>query len=259
MNRVARRVPTGALVRTGAVALAFVVWFALAGSLDPMRFPTPTVVWDSLRQLLGPGYAGGTLLAHTLVSIKLALLGFVVATVTAVPLGLAMGCNRVVEAAVEPIVALIRPIPPLAWIPLAILWFGLGDGAKIFVIWFTAFVPTLINTFLGVRRLDRAVLSAARTLGANRRTLLVDVVIPGAAPYIFAGLRISLQASWMALVAAELIGAFFGLGRVLMMAAQDIHPGMIVVAMAMVGLAGAAMTGLLAALERRCLTWRGAA
>ncbi|MEP9352220.1 ABC transporter permease [Xanthobacter sp. KR7-65] len=243
------------MIGGGAVLLFLLGWWISAQTLDPMRVPQPADVWDAAVQLATTGYAGGTLMEHTLHSIRLAFLGFAVAAGSALPIGLAMGMSRSAEAVFGPIVAFIRPIPPLAWIPLAIIWFGLGDGAKIFVIWFTAFVPSLINTFTGVRNVDPNIIAAARVHGAGTRRLLLDVIIPGAAPMIFSGLRVSLQASWMALVAAELIGAFFGLGRVLMTAAQDIFPGMIVVAMAMVALCGATMTWLLGVIERRCLPW----
>ncbi|BEU25636.1 ABC transporter permease [Paraburkholderia caribensis] len=247
-----------AAVVTGSASLLIAVgfWWWLGGVLDPMRMPTVQAVSTAALQLVSQGYAGGTLIEHTLHSVKLALLGFTVASVTAIPIGLAMGMNRYAEAIFSPLVSFLRPIPPLAWIPLAIIWFGLGDGAKIFVIWFTAFMPTLINTFVGVRSVERTLLLAARVHGARRRDIVLDVVLPGAAPMVFSGLRVSLQASWMALVAAELIGAFFGLGKVLMTAAQDIYPGMIVVAMVAVSICGAGMTFLLGLLERYLLPWR---
>ena len=135
-----------------------------------------------------------------------------------------MGMSPRVEAFVNPAFLMIRPIPPLAWIPLAILWFGLGDSAKIFVIWFGAFVPALINSYTGARSVDPTLISAARVHGASHRHVVLDVVIPGALPLIFTGLRLALQASWTALVAAELVGAFYGLGKVLMTAARDLYP-----------------------------------
>jgi taurine transport system permease protein len=206
-------------------------------------------------QITFNGYAGGTLLVHTLYSMKLAFMGFIVAVTPAVLLGVAMALDRRIEAIFNPIVAFVRPIPPLAWIPVAIIWFGLGDGAKIFVIWFTAFVPTLINTYVGVRSVDQTLIAAARVHGASGWLFLCDVILPGALPMIFSGLRVSLQASWMALVAAELVGAFFGLGRVLTIAGQDIYPGMIVVGMITVALVGALMTKGLELIERLAMPW----
>ena len=138
------------------------------------------------------------------------LLGFAAATLVGVPLGLAMGWSRACEAFVNPTFLLLRPIPPLAWIPLAIVWLGLGDAAKVLVIWFAAFVPAVINSYAGVRSIEPYLIEAARTLGVSRGMLVREVLIPGAMPMIFTGLRLSLQACWTTLVAAELIGAIAG-------------------------------------------------
>jgi len=242
-----------------SVAVGLLAWAAFSISLPTVRFPSPQEFLAAARQIAFHGYAGGTLLIHTLHSMKLALMGFFAAIAVAVPLGIVMGLSRSLEAIFNPIVAFIRPIPPLAWIPVAIIWFGLGDGAKVFVIWFTAFVPTLINTYTGIRNVDPTLIAAARVHGAKGWRLIHEVILPGALPMIFVGLRVSLQASWMALVAAELVGAFFGLGRVLTIAAQDIYPAMIAVAMVAVALAGALMTKTLGLIERLAMPWvRGA-
>jgi taurine transport system permease protein len=247
------------LVGVATILGLLVLWVLLAtvaDAIDPARFPRPVDLWQAAVQLSTRGYAGGTLLWQVWYSSRLVLLGFAAAAITGVPLGLVMGMSRRAEAFLNPAFLLIRPIPPLAWIPLAILWFGLGDGAKIMVIWFAAFVPALINTYTGVRNLDGTLIAAARVHGASPRQLVTEIVIPGALPLIFTGLRLSLQASWTTLVAAELVGAFFGLGRVLIIAAQDIYPGMIAYAMAWVALLGAGMTGALGLVERWTMPWR---
>jgi taurine transport system permease protein len=251
----ARRAQSGIAIGVLAVAVALLFWLALSSAFKPVRFPSPSEFLDALRQITFEGYAGGTLLIHTLQSMRLALMGFAAAVFVAVPLGIAMALDRRCEAIFNPIIAFIRPIPPLAWIPVAIIWFGLGDGAKIFVIWFTAFVPALINTYVGIRGVDPTLIAAARVHGAKGWRLLSEVIIPGALPMMFSGLRLSLQASWMSLVAAELVGAFFGLGRVLTIAAQDIYPGMIAVGMICVAVAGALMTKGLELIERLIMPW----
>lgn len=238
------------------------VWFfvtSVTGLVSGGRFPSPPEFWASLRQVAVRGYAGGDLLQHALHSLKLVIMGFTVAIATGVPLGLWMGWSRKVEAAVNPVFLVIRPIPPLAWIPLAILWLGLGDAAKIMVIWFSAFVPSVINSFTGVRNIDRPILEAARMLGTPRWRMVTEVIAPAAAPMIFTGLRLSLQASWTTLVAAELVGALVGIGFVLNMAQQDIYPGMILVGMVTVGVLGWGTTKLLAMAEQRALAWNVAA
>lgn len=151
---------------------------------------------------------------------------------------------------------IIRPIAPIAWIPLTILWFGLGTSAKIFVIWLAAFAPVVINTQTGVRNVEPVLIAAARAHGASRWRILIDVVIPGALPTIFTGLRISLQACWMVLVAAELVGSFAGLGHIMIIATRDLNPGMIVVAMASVAVLGVLFTAILSLVEREVTPWR---
>jgi taurine transport system permease protein len=253
-----RRAWIGIATVIALVALWFVITTA-TGLVSAARFPSPAEFWTSLTQISSRGYAGAQLLSHALHSLKLVAFGFIVAVLTGVPLGLWMGWNRRVEAAINPVFLVIRPIPPLAWIPLAILWLGLGDAAKIMVIWFSAFVPSVINSFAGVRNIDRPIIEAATMLGTPRWRLVREVIMPAASPMIFTGLRLSLQASWTTLVAAELVGALVGVGFVLNMAQQDLYPGMILVGMVTVGILGFATTWLLTRVERQALAWNVAA
>jgi taurine transport system permease protein len=253
-----RRTLIGLATLAGLIAL----WFFLTvvtGLVSKARFPTPAEFWASLTQINTKGYAGASLLQHALHSVKLVVMGFTVAVLTGVPLGLWMGWNRRVEAIINPVFLIIRPIPPLAWIPLAILWLGLGDSAKILVIWFSAFVPSVINAFTGVRNIDRPVIEASRMLGTPKWRLVREVILPAASPMIFTGLRLSLQASWTTLVAAELVGALVGVGFLLNMAQQDIYPAMILVGMVTAGVLGWATTYILTQIERRALSWNVAA
>jgi NitT/TauT family transport system permease protein/taurine transport system permease protein len=250
---------TEKLIALGTVAAVLIAWYLLTTAtqvIAPTRFPAPREVWDALRQIVLAGYADARLHAHILHSVKLVLMGFAVAVATGVPLGLAMGWSKRTEALVNPAFLLIRPIPPLAWIPLAIVWLGLGDGAKVLVIWFAAFVPSVINSYAGVRSIEPHMIEAARTLGVSRWMLVREVLVPGAAPMIFTGLRLSLQACWTTLVAGELIGAAAGLGRVLSQGALDIFPAMILVGMVGVAVTGGVMTWALGWLERRAIAWR---
>ena len=178
----------------------------------PLSLPARCLDLLSASRIVG--YANGLLYQHVLHSLQLVVLGFAVAVATGIPLGLLMGWNRKAEALINPVFLFIRPIPPLAWIPLAILWLGIGDAAKIMVIWFAAFVPCVINTLTGVRTIEPYVIEAARMLGTPRRRFVAEILIPAASPMIFTGLRLSLQASWTTLVAAELVGALYGLGRI---------------------------------------------
>ena len=246
-------------VATFAVLAA--AWYALTTlthTIGSGRFPSPAEAWDALRQIALTGYADARLAEHVLHSVKLVLLGFAAAAIIGVPLGVAMGASRGCEAFVNPAFLLIRPIPPLAWIPLAIVWLGLGDAAKVLIIWFAAFVPAVINSYSGVRAIEPHLIEAARMLGVPRAMFVREVLIPGALPMIFTGLRLSVQACWTTLVAGELIGAIAGLGHVLYQASLDIFPAMIVVGMASVAVTGALMTVALGYIERRAMPWRQA-
>jgi taurine transport system permease protein len=246
---------------TGLTALAAVVlvWHMLTaglGVISAARFPPPAEVAAALQQIAIEGYSSARWHEHVLRSVLLVSTGFVVSSACGVALGLAMGASRRVEAFVNPIFLLLRPIPPLAWIPLAIVWLGLGDAAKIMVIFVAAFVPSVINSFTGVRQIDAPVLEAGAMLGVTGWCHWREVLVPGALPSIFTGLRLSLQASWTTLVAAELIGAVAGLGQILNQASQDIYPAMIVVGMLSVALCGWLMTLALGWIEQRAMPWR---
>jgi len=248
-----------ALVGLATVGVFLVLWYVattLTGFINPSRFPRPAEVWSALQFIQTEGYGNGKLHQHVFHSLMLVAMGFGVAIGVGVPLGLLMGHSRRAEALINPAFLLLRPIPPLAWIPLAIVWLGLEDASKILVIFVAAFVPSVINSYTGVRNIETPVLEAAQMLGVKGWRLVAQVLVPGALPLIFTGLRLSLQASWTTLVAAELIGALYGLGSILNQGAQDIFPAMILLAMAVVGLCGASTTWLLGALEQRAMPWR---
>ncbi|HTS20418.1 MAG TPA: ABC transporter permease [Casimicrobiaceae bacterium] len=245
-------------IGTATFAVLIALWYVATSAthvVPAVYFPTPAEVLRALEQIAVQGYADGRLHQHFLHSCWLVLLGFAAAVGVGVPLGMLMGWSRRAEAAINPVFLLLRPIPPLAWIPLAIVWLGLGDAAKVLVIWFAAFVPAVINSYAGVRSIEPYLVEAARSLGVSRWMLVREVLLPGALPLIFTGLRLSLQACWTTLVAGELIGAIVGLGHVLYQAGLDIFPAMIVVGMVSVAIAGGLMTTVLSRLEARAMPW----
>jgi taurine transport system permease protein len=254
LRRTRRRIFVGCGTALAIVAL-WIICTYFTSFISAGRFPSPPQVWEAARQIAVDGYADATLWQHALRSLRLVLMGFAIAVAIGAPLGILMGASRRFDAFITPVFSLIRPIPPLAWIPLAILWLGLGDGAKIMVIFFAAFVPSVINSHAGVRTIEPHLLEASRVLGARGLTHIREVLVPGAMPMIFTGLRLSLQASWTTLVAAELVGALAGLGRVLNVAQQDIYPAMILVAMAAVAVLGWGTTRCLDLIESRAMPW----
>lgn len=258
---IASKTADSARLWTGTATVVALVAFWYFGSkgglINPQVFPTPEQFGSAARQLvLGDGFGDGRLHEHVLQSVKLILMGFFAASSVGVALGLWMGWSRTAEALINPIFLLVRPIPALAWIPLAIVWLGLGDAAKVMILWFAAFVPSVINSFTGVRSIERPIIEASRMLGIRGWPLIKDVIIPGALPSIFTGLRLSLQGCLTALVAAELLGALLGMGKVLYQAGLDIYPAMILAGMVTVAVVGFALTAALDFLERRSMPWR---
>ena len=245
-----------ALAGLAAVVAVWHLATAVTGFISPARFATPAEVAAAFQQITIEGYGNARLHEHVLRSVLLVTASFAVASTAGVLLGLAMGASRTVEALVNPVFLVLRPVPPLAWIPLAIVWLGLDDAAKVMVIFVAAFVPSVINSFTGVRQIDKPIFEAAAMLHITGWRYWREVLVPGALPSIFTGLRLSLQASWTTLVAAELVGAVAGLGSILNQSAQDIYPAMILVGMISVALCGWGMTQLLGWIEHRVMPWK---
>ena len=173
----------------------------------------------------------------------------------AIPLGVAMAWWKGFENQVDPLVEMLRPVPPLAWIPLSILWFGIGDTQNEFIIFLGCFFPILINTVAGVKGVEPTLVRAARCLGANEAHVLWRVVLRAALPSIITGIRVGLGVGWMALVAAELVGASSGLGFLINDARTVLRTDYVIVGMATIGLVGLLIDRVIRALVRRLLPW----
>ncbi len=196
---------------------------------------------------------GAVLAVHMATSLEEALTGYILALAIGIPLGLLMGWFVVAEGLARPIFEMIRPIPPVAWIPLAIFWFGIDLSGKVFIIWASGIVPCVINSFVGVRMTNPTLIQMARTYGASDWQIFRQICVPSALPMVFGGLQIALAASWTALVAAELIAADTGLGFMITMGRRLAMPEMVVLGMLMVGLTGVAVGVVVDRVERRLL------
>jgi len=230
--------------------LASTVWLP---SIDPhmaVLMPAPLLVATTAAGMI----ASGELLYHLMASLKREAAAFVMAS-SAIPIGLAMGWWRTVYDQVNPIMEILRPIPPLAWIPLSILWFGLGDEQNEFIIFLGMFFPILINTITAVKNIEPNFVRAARSLGAPERKVLTRIVLVGALPQIITGVRVGLGVGWMALVAAELVGANSGLGFLINDARSMLRTDTIVVGMLTIGLIGLLIDLTIRLLGRRMLPW----
>lgn len=196
----------------------------------------------------------GELWKHLKDSLKRELVAFLWATI-AIPLGIAMGWWKEVEEQVDPIVEGLRPVPPLAWIPLSILWFGVGDTQNQFIIFLGCFFPILLNTIAGVKNVEPNLVRAARCLGAGEGRILWRVVLRAALPQIVTGVRIGLGVGWMALVAAELVGANSGLGFLINDARTVLRTDYVIVGMATIGVVGLAIDRAIRVAAARMLPW----
>ncbi len=236
------------------------VWYLITSvfQIIPSHFlPSPSLVVKDFIRIVKVPFAGQTLGGHILISLKLVLWAFFMATISGVTLGILMGWYPVIDRLVNPIFQIIRPIPPLAWIPLAIVWFGIGTASKVYVIWLSAFVPSLINTYIGIKMVDPVLVDAARVYGARDRAILFNVAIPSSIPLILTGIRLSLNNAWMTIVAAELVAATGGLGYIMQIARRTLEPSVIILGMLTIGFLGTLMTRLVLILEKRLCPWRG--
>ncbi|HEV8439755.1 MAG TPA: ABC transporter permease [Methylomirabilota bacterium] len=249
------RLIVGALSVLGAVAL-WQMATAWPGWIKPLFLASPAVLWDAFAGSLREPYGGATLAEHVLVSLGEVLVGFAGGIAVGIPLGVAMAWSPVIGRMMSPFFNTIRQIPPLAWVPLAVVWFGIGFAPKAFVIFIAAVVPSTINAFVGVRMVDVDLLNAARVFGARGAGLLWQAVVPSAAPLLFTGVRLSLQISWTTVVAAELLASSAGLGFMMVNASRNLQPEFIMLSMAMIGLLGALMTQALERLQAWLITWQ---
>jgi ABC-type nitrate/sulfonate/bicarbonate transport system permease component len=196
----------------------------------------------------------GELWVHLRDSLKREFVAFLWATMS-IPLGIAMGWWKAVEEQVDPLVEVLRPVPPLAWIPLSILWFGIGDTQNQFIIFLGCFFPILLNTIAGVKGVEPNLVRAARCLGASEGRILWRVVLRAALPQIITGIRVGLGVGWMALVAAELVGANSGLGFLINDARTVLRTDYVIVGMAAIGVVGLVIDRAIRFAGARLLPW----
>lgn len=249
------------LALLAASAFWIAVWWAIVTyfKISSDFLPAPEEVVTRIALLTYEPLGAGTLWIHVWASIVRLLSGFAAAVVIGVPLGLMMALIRPINYMVTPLFELFRVVPPIAWAPFAIFWFGAGNNAQAYVIFTAAFPPILINTFRGVELVDRRLLDAARTLGAKSRTLITEVALPGALPFVMTGVRIGLAAGWMALIAAEIVagtGGRNGLGYLISQGQQSLAADLTVGAMVVIGLIGTIIDLILRRVEARFDAWR---
>ena len=239
-----------------SLAGLLIVW-QLAVSFTSLQkvMPSPFVVLGFIGQSLTQKIGGKILPLHILASLKRVFVGYLLACIIGIPLGILMGCSKTGKAIVKTIFELLRPIPGLAWIPLAILWFGIGETSKYFIICVSAIVSIILNAYAGASQVDQTLVGAARMLGAKPAQIFLYITLPASVPQIFAGLQVGLSSSWMAVIAAEMIRANEGAGWIITTGMESGNTVQILAGMISIGLVGLLLASLLRLIERGLCSW----
>ena len=242
-------------------AVSIVAFFSLwhwtaAEKIFRDSLATPAQVLDQMIRLTSMKFAGTNLWGHIWASFQRVIIGFALASVVAVPLGLFMALNKTVNAVVKPLFDLFKPMPPIAWVSIAILWFGIGEFSKVFIIIIGTFVPCLLNAYNGVRLVDPDLYDVIRVLGGNRRDEIFHVCFPASFPAVFAGLQISLSAAWTCVLAAELMNSRDGLGFLIKRGMDTHNPSLVLSGMLLIAAAAWVSSLGVSLLERKLCPWK---
>ena len=231
--RVRGALPALRYVRT--MAVFFVAWALVARFTgNSVLLPTPLAVFEAIVDLA----RDLELFLHAGISFARMLVSIAVGAILAIPLGLAMGLSRTLDQLIDPLIEILRPISGIAWIPLALFIFGIGNALPVFIMTYAGFFPILLGTIAGVRGVDQRLIDAARTMGVPQRTIVTRVVVPAALPSLMVALRLGVASSWTAVVAAELIGAPSGLGYAIEWYRELLMTPQVMAFIAMIGLLG---------------------
>lgn len=244
----------------GTLLVLLAVWWAVASQqwVSPLFLPPPAQVLTKLISIAGPqGFMDATLWQHLAASLGRILVALLAAVIIGIPVGIAMGLSPTVRGILDPLIELYRPVPPLAYLPLMVIWFGIGETSKILLIYLAIFAPVAMSALAGVKSAQQVRVRAAQSLGASRVQVLWFVILPGALPEILTGLRIGLGVGWSTLVAAELIAATRGLGFMVQSAGEFLATDVVLAGIAVIAVIAFSLELGLRALQRRLTPWHG--
>lgn len=247
------------LIGIVSVFLFLALW-QLSGTLgwvDPLLLPSPDEVFRTAAELAVSGYRQTPLWEHFLISAARALSAFAVAIVIGVPLGLSMGLAPTLNAVLDPFVQFLRPLPKIALIPLVIVWFGIGEGAKFFLIFISSFLSIVVGAVAAVTNVSQGRIRVAQTLGATRQQIFRHVVLPNALPELFTTIRLSVGIGWTSLIAAEMVAANSGLGWMVINAGTYLRTDIVLLGILLLGATGYLFDWTLLRLQRHLAPWAG--
>lgn len=247
------------LISAASVAgLLALWWIATAqGWVRPIFLPRPEAIWSAFVQSFSGDVEGNSLLVNIGWSLFRVVGAFVLAVLVGVPVGLAMGVSRVARGIFDPPIEFYRPLPPLAYLPLVIIWFGIGEFSKILLIFLACFAPVALSARAGVRSASQEQINAALSMGATRNQVLWHVIMPSALPDILVGLRIGMGVGWTTLVAAEMVAATAGLGQMVLNASNFLRTDVVIMGIIVIGLFAYVFEMAMRLLERRLVPWKG--
>ena len=251
--------PWGVILGLGTVLSLLLLWSVAAarGWASPVFLPSPLKVWNALFRSANEGYANATLWQHVGASLYRVFGALLFTMLIGIPAGLLIATSRIGRGILDPIVEFIRPLPPLAYLPLIIIWCGIGEASKILVIGIAMLAPIVISTVSGVRAASESQIRAALAFGAGRGQLIREVMLPAALPAILTGMRIALGAGWTTLVAAELVASTRGLGYMIQSASQFLVTDMVIAGILVISALATISELILRFVERRFLPWIG--
>jgi taurine transport system permease protein len=242
-----------------SVAAVLLLWQAagVLKLLNPLLLPPPSEIIATAADMAVNGYMRTSLWRHILISVARAFFAFFMAILAGVPIGLLMGVNPVIRAAIDPFVQFTRPLPKIALIPLVIVWFGIGELSKFFLIFLSSLLSIIVGAAAAVGGVAQSRVRVAQMLGANRRQIFFNVILPNTLPELFTSVRLSIGVGWTALVAAELVASDAGLGWMVMNAGDYLRTDVVILGILFLGLIGYALDLLLVFLQKRCVPWTG--
>lgn len=244
------------LYGTGAILCLLAVWQVAAMTSEfTALFPTPLTVLEKFFEAMTVPVGIRTLWGHVFVSMKRVMVGYCIAAAFGLLLGFGMALSKWLEAVVMPVFEFIRPVPPLAWIPMAIIWFGIGETTKYFIIFVATFTTITVNAYTGAKRVDPILIGAGQMLGASKVRTFFTIILPSSVPQIFAGLQVALSSGWMAVVAAEMVRSDDGIGWLIIRGMEVGNAQQIMVGMVAIGIVGFLIATGMSALERRACRW----
>lgn len=237
-----------------SVILLISAWEILVriGVIDTFLIPEPSQIALTVIKVV----SSGEIFSHILASLKRIAAGFLFASLLGLTLGFLLGRDQRVAEYIIPVIELFRPIPPIAWIPIALIWFGLGDGSAYFIVFLGSFFPIFVNTLHASKNVPQLYINAGQSLGMNKARLFREVIIPHSIPQVITGMRIAIGFAWMTVIAAELIGATSGLGYFIELNRTNLRTDRIIVGMLIIGLVGFLINYFAQLIENKLTPWR---